>query len=105
MQEKRSFYWIRTITEDKVVYTSRTGNRILSVFLIVPLAIIPVVGWAVCIWLLYYSVRGTAFEREIRKLTREGQVSVSGARFSTSNPVRVTVDRQTFDRIIGQGAR
>jgi hypothetical protein len=102
MEEAKSFYWVRTITDDTVVYKPRFGNQILGALIIVPLLLIPFVGWAVVVWLIWYSLRGSVHQREIRKLAKEGHITVSGARFSAKNPVTVKVDRPTFDRIIGQ---
>jgi hypothetical protein len=102
LDRKETFFWIRVIEDDKVVYTYR--NYRTFYFCIFPLLIIltgiPVIGLVPIIgWIFYWGVYPRP-NREISQLLKEAQCVSTGSKFSAENPMRLTVSRTDFDRIV-----
>jgi hypothetical protein len=102
LDRKETFFWIRVVEDDKVVYTYR--NYRIFYFCILPLLImftgVPVLGLIPIIgWIFYWGVYPRP-NREISQLLKEAQCIVTGSKFSVENPMRLTVSRTDFDRIV-----
>jgi hypothetical protein len=99
---KETFFWVREFQDYKVVYTYR--NYKLFYFCILPLLIVlmvvPVIGWIpILAWIFYWGIYPCP-NKEISQLLREAQCVATGSKFSSVNPMRLTVSRTDFDRIV-----
>lgn len=107
LDRKETFFWVRNVQNDKVVYTYK--NYTIFYFCILPLLIlftaIPVIGLIPILgWIFYWGIYPRP-NKEINQLLKEAECAATGSKFSAVNPMRLTFSRTDFDRIVMEGER
>jgi hypothetical protein len=102
LDRKETFFWIRVVEDDKVVYTYR--NYRIFYFCILPLLIlftgVPVIGLIPILgWIFYWAIYPRP-NRELSQMLQEAQCGATGSKLSAVNPMRITFLRTDFDRIV-----
>jgi hypothetical protein len=104
MEIKKTMFWTRVATDNQVVYTYKNGwfTYLVVIPVLCVLASIPVIGWGILgLWIFYWYI-SPAPGRELRQVMKSNQVSLKGQRFSSKNPLTVTVDRSVFDSVVNK---
>lgn len=98
MEIKRTIFWTRVATDDKVIYTYQNGwFNLFIIFILGGLIAIPILGWILGISFIFYWYVYPAPGKELRQVMKNNQVLMNGQYFSSSNPMTITVDRKIYD--------